>query len=167
MCSRDQGFNLFLLSFLYRLKSLMSVTFSYPKELPPDVKNASDRRDAICPSCKKGFSNSTIMFCECSYFLRTCFNWIAILCAWTSREPIYVSIVLSKCSHVTCKTCADTFVRPSLQCVVCDKEAPIDSIIELRREGKQMNHLDITTFCVLKARLWCLLAQVLVMLAVG
>lgn len=47
-----------------RLKKLIPVEFSYPTDLPPDVRNAADRRDAICPSCKKGFSNSTKMFCK-------------------------------------------------------------------------------------------------------
>ncbi|KAH8112919.1 hypothetical protein DFH11DRAFT_1857693 [Phellopilus nigrolimitatus] len=87
------------------LKSLVPVEFTYPKDLPPDVKNAADRRDAICPSCKKGLSNSNIMF------------------------------LLTSCSHIVCKTCTETLVRPSSQCVVCDKEAPTEKIVELKREG--------------------------------
>jgi nitric oxide synthase-interacting protein len=39
------------------------------------------------------------------------------------------------CSHVTCKTCADTLVRPSNQCVVCDKVIAEGDILELKREG--------------------------------
>ncbi|KAL5497731.1 hypothetical protein ACEPAH_2662 [Sanghuangporus vaninii] len=87
------------------LKSLVPVTFTYPKELPPGVKNPVDRRDAICPSCKKSLSNNTIMF------------------------------LMTSCSHVVCKTCTDTLVRPSSQCVVCDSPAPKDKIVELKREG--------------------------------
>lgn len=87
------------------LKSLIPVEFTYPKELPPDVKNEADRRDAICPSCKKGLSNNTFKF------------------------------LMSSCSHVVCKTCTDTLVRPSSQCVVCDSPTPKEKIIELQREG--------------------------------
>ncbi|EJD01934.1 uncharacterized protein FOMMEDRAFT_141151 [Fomitiporia mediterranea MF3/22] len=87
------------------LKSLVPVTFTYPKELPPDVRNPADRHDAICPSCKKGFSNSTIMF------------------------------LMTSCSHVVCKTCTDTLVRPAAQCVVCDSPTPKDKIVEMKREG--------------------------------
>jgi nitric oxide synthase-interacting protein len=39
------------------------------------------------------------------------------------------------CSHVTCKTCTDTLVRPSNQCVVCDKLLAESDILELKREG--------------------------------
>lgn len=40
------------------------------------------------------------------------------------------------CSHVTCKTCTDTLVRPSNQCVTCDKLLAVDDILELQREGR-------------------------------
>lgn len=39
------------------------------------------------------------------------------------------------CSHVTCKTCTDTLVRPGNQCVVCDKLLAEGDILELKREG--------------------------------
>lgn len=39
------------------------------------------------------------------------------------------------CSHVTCKTCTDTLVRPSNQCVECDKLLTEGDILELKREG--------------------------------
>ncbi|KLO18983.1 hypothetical protein SCHPADRAFT_899319 [Schizopora paradoxa] len=87
------------------LKSLVPVTFTYPSSTSSDKANDPDRRDAMCPSCKKSLSNSVLMF------------------------------LLSSCSHVVCKTCVDTLVRPSSQCVVCDKEAPKDSILPLQREG--------------------------------
>ncbi|KAI5114933.1 hypothetical protein M0805_008894, partial [Coniferiporia weirii] len=87
------------------LKTLIPVEFTYPKDLPPGVKNATDRRDAMCPSCKKMLSNNNIMY------------------------------IMSPCSHVVCKTCTDTLVRPSSQCVACDKEVPKSKIIELKREG--------------------------------
>jgi len=86
------------------LKSLIPVNFTYPSS-SSDKKNDVDRRDAMCPSCKKALSNSTLMF------------------------------LLSACSHVVCKTCVDTLVRPSSQCVVCDKETPKGSILPLQREG--------------------------------
>ena len=43
----------------YRLKSLTSLKFTFPKS------NANDTdQDPMCPSCKKGFSNTIIMFCK-------------------------------------------------------------------------------------------------------
>ncbi len=36
---------------------------------------------------------------------------------------------------MTCKTCTDTLVRPSNQCVVCDKLLKEGDILELKREG--------------------------------
>lgn len=46
------------------------------------------------------------------------------------------SIVIKPCSHVTCKTCTDTLVRPAKQCVVCDKLLAEADILELKREGE-------------------------------
>lgn len=43
--------------------------------------------------------------------------------------------VMKGCSHVTCKTCTDTLVRPSSQCVTCDKLLAEGDILELKREG--------------------------------
>jgi zinc-RING finger domain len=43
--------------------------------------------------------------------------------------------VMKPCSHVTCKTCTDTLVRPANQCVVCDKLLAEGDILELKREG--------------------------------
>ncbi len=42
---------------------------------------------------------------------------------------------MKSCGHVTCKTCADTLVKPSKQCVVCDKVVAEKDIIPLAREG--------------------------------
>ncbi|TFY64579.1 hypothetical protein EVG20_g5892, partial [Dentipellis fragilis] len=64
-----------------------------------------EEQNPMCPSCKKELSNS-------------------------------VRIFLTKpCSHVTCKTCTDTLVRPAKQCVVCDKQLGEKDIVELKREG--------------------------------
>jgi nitric oxide synthase-interacting protein len=30
------------------------------------------------------------------------------------------SLVMKPCSHVVCKTCMDSLVRPAEQCIVCD-----------------------------------------------
>ncbi len=105
-----------------RLKSLIPVNFTYPSS-SSDKKNDVDRRDAMCPSCKKALSNSTLMF-RALYLLFFLFYLL------TSHN-----VVLSGCSHVVCKTCVDTLVRPSSQCVVCDKETPKESILPLQREG--------------------------------
>ena len=56
---------------------------------------------------------------------------------------------MKPCSHVTCKTCTDTLIKPARQCVVCDKELAEKDIIELKREGMQ---LDITVKLLLTLR---------------
>ncbi|KAI0312917.1 hypothetical protein OF83DRAFT_1066426 [Amylostereum chailletii] len=61
--------------------------------------------EAICPSCKKTLSNSLRMF------------------------------LMKPCSHVTCKTCTDTLVTPSKQCLVCDAALTEKDVVELKREG--------------------------------
>jgi hypothetical protein len=65
-----------------------------------------------------------------------------IVCAYMVRLLIYrnaaftsVLSVMKGCSHVTCKTCTDTLVRPGKQCVVCDKLLAEGDILELKREG--------------------------------
>jgi len=70
----------------------------------PRPKKDEDRI-AICPSCKKGFSNSVLMF------------------------------LMKPCGHVTCKTCTDSLVKPAKQCVVCDIKLGGKDIISLTREG--------------------------------
>jgi len=99
------------------LKTLIPVNFSL---LPHSSRSQStdsspvgdgasklkdEERDAMCPSCKKGLSNSLRIY------------------------------VMKGCSHVTCKTCTDTLVRPGNQCVVCDKLLAEGDILELKREG--------------------------------
>lgn len=64
-----------------------------------------EESEAMCPSCKKKLSNNTLMF------------------------------LMKPCSHVICKTCTDTLVRPAKQCVHCDKVLKDKEIIELKREG--------------------------------
>ncbi|KAF9522237.1 hypothetical protein CPB83DRAFT_872051 [Crepidotus variabilis] len=94
------------------LKNLVRVNFTmYSSSSNPSgsgtSEGASKKEDseAMCPSCKKNLSNSSLMF-------------------------------LSKpCGHVTCKTCTDTLVRPSKQCIVCDTKLKEKEIIELKREG--------------------------------
>ncbi|TDL27735.1 hypothetical protein BD410DRAFT_713503 [Rickenella mellea] len=87
------------------LKSLTPVTFTFPNG-PSDSKDSkTDDKSAMCPSCKKDFSNSVIMF------------------------------LMKPCTHVVCKTCTETLVRPSSQCVVCDTPVDKKDQIELRREG--------------------------------
>ncbi|KAJ3554043.1 hypothetical protein NM688_g3310 [Phlebia brevispora] len=61
--------------------------------------------NAICPSCKKSLSNHILLF------------------------------LMKPCGHVTCKTCTDSLVKPSMQCVACDKKLGDKDIISLSREG--------------------------------
>ncbi|KAF5325225.1 hypothetical protein D9619_009715 [Psilocybe cf. subviscida] len=96
------------------LKHLIPVKFtmytpnaaSSSSSTPTDESKAKkEEPEPMCPSCKKRLSNSTLLF-------------------------------LSKsCAHVTCKTCTDTLVRPSMQCIVCDTKLKEKDIIELKREG--------------------------------
>ncbi|EJD41566.1 hypothetical protein AURDEDRAFT_90272 [Auricularia subglabra TFB-10046 SS5] len=61
---------------------------------------------SMCPSCKKALSNNGLMF------------------------------LMKPCAHVVCKTCTESLVRPSKQCIQCDKAlAGPKDIIELKREG--------------------------------
>ena len=45
-------------------------------------------------------------------------------------------LVLRACSHVVCKTCCDTLVRPSHQCSVCDTVLKDKEIVDMDREGR-------------------------------
>ncbi|KIJ30055.1 hypothetical protein M422DRAFT_36699 [Sphaerobolus stellatus SS14] len=65
----------------------------------------SEEATRICPSCKRNLSNNIHI-----YFMKPC-------------------------SHAVCKTCTDSLVRPSGQCVVCDKQLKKSEILELNREG--------------------------------
>ncbi|TFY74105.1 hypothetical protein EWM64_g9908 [Hericium alpestre] len=98
------------------LKNLIPVNFtlspsgpSRSAESTPAEGDSKSRHEEeanpICPSCKKGLSNSVRIF------------------------------VAKPCSHVTCKTCTDTLVLPAKQCVVCDKQLGEKDVIELKREG--------------------------------
>ncbi|KAH9848158.1 hypothetical protein C2E23DRAFT_470379 [Lenzites betulinus] len=64
-----------------------------------------DEQPPMCPSCKKQLSNNTLID------------------------------VIKPCGHVVCKTCTDTLVKPSMQCIVCDVALGDKDIIELTREG--------------------------------
>lgn len=99
------------------LKKLLAVKFSFHSsnasrstEVTPTVgegpsSTKDEQQDPMCPCCKKIFSNSLLMF------------------------------LMKPCSHVVCKTCTDTLVRPAGQCIVCDSTLGSKDIIELRREG--------------------------------
>lgn len=68
-------------------------------------KESNSKQTCICPSCQKELSNTTRIF------------------------------LMKPCHHVVCKTCTDSLVKPSSQCVVCDKKLASKEIIELVREG--------------------------------
>ncbi|KAK2460820.1 hypothetical protein APHAL10511_007290 [Amanita phalloides] len=69
--------------------------------------NAEKKNDAepMCPSCKKRLSNNILVF------------------------------VMKPCGHVACKTCVDSLIRASKQCIVCDTQLKEKEIVELKREG--------------------------------
>ncbi|OCH91178.1 hypothetical protein OBBRIDRAFT_729262 [Obba rivulosa] len=74
-------------------------------ETNQEAKRREEERDPICPSCKKGFSNSVLMY------------------------------LMKPCGHVTCKTCTDTLVKPAKQCILCDSKLEDKDVIPLMREG--------------------------------
>ncbi|KAI0922774.1 hypothetical protein AcV5_009660 [Taiwanofungus camphoratus] len=100
-------------------KSLIPVKFSFDTYLTPtpsvdstptsevrqESKSKGEEKSPICPSCKKGLSNNTLMH------------------------------LMKSCGHVVCKTCTDTLVKPAKQCIVCDAKVSEKEIIELTREG--------------------------------
>jgi len=97
--------NLFPVNFTWQGQSSRSQTTDSTPADDDASKLKDEERDAMCPSCKKVLSNSVRMY------------------------------VMKACSHVTCKTCTDTLVRPGSQCVVCDKVLGESDILELKREG--------------------------------
>lgn len=64
------------------------------------------------------------------YFVGTSDSSLILLTDFTVMRP---------CSHVVCKTCTDTLVKDSKQCVVCDTQLEGKDIIELMREGRQIH----------------------------
>ncbi|KAI0688592.1 hypothetical protein BC835DRAFT_1284347 [Cytidiella melzeri] len=87
----------------------VSFTFDTSSNSAPASEEGSKPKEneltAICPPCKKALSNSSLMF------------------------------LMKPCGHVICKTCTDTLVKPSQQCVQCDKALLDKEIILLTREG--------------------------------
>src|SRR5258708_21839215 len=108
------------------MKSLIPVIFTFDKD--SSSTQSSDTRRAICPSCKKELANPT-------HLNRTLAPTI-YRTLLTMRTPC-VSLVLRPCSHVLCRTCTDTLVKPSSQCSVCDTvlKEPKKDIIDMEREG--------------------------------
>ena len=53
------------------------------------------------------------------------------------RSNTYGSLppVMKPCGHVVCKTCTESLVKPSKQCIQCDKVLGDKDIILLTREG--------------------------------
>lgn len=82
---------------------------STPATEDGEIASASKRKEEpqspMCPSCKKTFSNTSLMF------------------------------VMKPCGHVICKTCTDQLVKPGKQCLACDKALTDKDIIALSREG--------------------------------
>ncbi|EIW79613.1 hypothetical protein CONPUDRAFT_125977 [Coniophora puteana RWD-64-598 SS2] len=96
------------------LKALFPVKFSAltngsvksPDATPSENGKARlDEEQFICTSCKSNLTNHKTMF------------------------------VMKPCSHVVCKTCTDSLVRPAKQCIVCDIVLKDKDIIGLKREG--------------------------------
>jgi len=90
---------------LLLMKHLIPVTFT---PMPNEAASSSDSgksEKSMCPSCQKELTSTTNIY------------------------------LMKPCSHVICKTCTDTLVKPSSQCVICDAKLEAKDIIELVREG--------------------------------
>ena len=61
---------------------------------------------------------------------------------------------MKTCSHVACKTCTDTLVKPSKQCTVCDKELVEKDIVEMKREGVFLSSAHWSAFMNVHYRNW-------------
>lgn len=107
----------------HSLKSLIPVIFAFDAG-QSSTSTSQAQLKAICPSCKKELSNST-------HLSRTLTS--LVFSAYETIRPLL--IVLRSCSHIICKACSDTLVRPSQQCSVCDKTAKDKDIINMEREG--------------------------------
>ncbi|KAG9308339.1 hypothetical protein JVU11DRAFT_12103 [Chiua virens] len=100
------------------LKSFIPVQFSlapsstHSTDSTPvsnEVKKVEEAKHPICPSCKTNLSNNKILF------------------------------LMKPCSHVVCKVCTDSLVRPASQCIVCDRKLTDPDIVELKREGTELD----------------------------
>lgn len=107
------------------MKQLIPVSFtllnaSNKQDDPPE--SASSKQQCICPSCKKGLSNTVRIF-------RKSF-------AYAHTYKANCALVMKPCGHVVYKTCTETLVKPSSQCVVCDSALGAKDIIEMQRDGQ-------------------------------
>ncbi|KAF8916726.1 hypothetical protein CPB85DRAFT_1289267 [Mucidula mucida] len=90
------------------MKNLTPVKFIYYSKTSSsgsETAGKDEESKPMCPSCKKILSNSMLMF------------------------------LMKPCAHVVCKTCTESLVRPSKQCIVCDSKLSESDVIELKREG--------------------------------
>ncbi|KAL4071714.1 hypothetical protein J3A83DRAFT_4358165 [Scleroderma citrinum] len=87
------------------LKSFSPVQFTFTAASSSRLSESTSAENPICPSCKSNLSNNKVMF------------------------------LMKHCSHVVCKVCTDSLIRPARQCIVCDKTLGDQDIVELRREG--------------------------------
>ena len=112
------------------MKHLTPVAFTFDGSSAPSSSNnkkQSESAKKMCPSCKKELSNSIRIF-------RKSIVGGGEFCTK------FVLIVIKPCSHIICKTCMDSLVTPSSQCVACDGPAKPKDIVELAREG-QLNRI--------------------------
>lgn len=128
-----------LISIVSSMKNLIPVHFTFytssstsATTSPASEESKKEESEPICPSCKKHLSNSSLLFRACPTLPLTS----------NRKSDSYWQTVCKPCGHVTCKTCADTLVRPSKQCIVCDVKAK--DIIELKREGMPLRLLKLT-----------------------
>lgn len=109
-------------------KTLLPVqlTYSGPKQTTP-----------TCPSCTKELSNATS-----SFLLSSRKPAVGPDSAPTDDEPPKKKKKSKKddapyvCGHVVCKNCADTIVKPTNRCCVCEAEVEASGLIALGKEGE-------------------------------
>jgi nitric oxide synthase-interacting protein len=110
-------------------KALLPVLFTYPPG-----KDGAKASKPFCPSCTKELSNATGAVLLSSR-----------VPVENGEEPVKKKAKKDKkkdkdtiavCGHVVCKTCADTLVRPSKRCCICEATVEESGILPLGREGE-------------------------------
>ncbi|KAF9431057.1 hypothetical protein BGZ94_009982 [Podila epigama] len=87
------------------LKSLITVKFETAVEDHDESEVGRAKSSAICPICRKGFTNSTKMS------------------------------ILKGCGHVYCDSCCKDFIKKDAKCQVCGFKAKGKDIVSMTTEG--------------------------------
>jgi nitric oxide synthase-interacting protein len=120
-----------------RRKTILPVIFTYaPGSTPAPGLSDTKSPKPICPSCSRDLSNSNHSILLSSKSPLTATNGDADEDdrpkKKTKKEKSKEEYV---CGHVVCKTCADSIVKESGRCCVCEAGISADGMIPLGKEG--------------------------------